>query len=318
MSAPQETRGGYLVETSTTRRVPPAERAEFWSDLVSSFHCRLRFDYPHRRDFHGTSVRQHTRTYQLVGWRSDEDVASRTVRTIKTDPDDDYRLIVPVAGRMTLRHGGRVVELRPGHAGLTPMSEPFQLWQGRGTEAFVLTAPRREFDRRLGQRAPRVAGLDLSVGLGRLIGDLAVGLFEERACLNREQFDAVSDRLVELVCLLLLGDDRPAPCSLHDIEQMARRYVRAHADDPALNPHSMASALGWSLRQVQLALKQCQTTPTKLIKEERLGLARDRLRSPVYRHRSITDIAHQLGFGSASAFSNAFHERYGERPRDMR
>lgn len=318
MTAVQLADRGYLVETSSTRLVPPAERAGYWSDLVSSFHCRLTFDYPNHHDFHGKSVRLRTRSYQLVGWRSDEDVASRTIRTIKTDPDDDYRLIFPVTGQMTLRHAENVVELRPGCAGLMPMSEPFQLWQGHDTKAFVLTAPRREFDHRLNQHAPRIAGLDLSAGLGRLIGDLAIGLFEERTSLDAEQFDAVSDRLVELVCLQLLGDERPPPCALDDVESMARRHVRAHADDPRLSPHTMARSLGWSLRQVQLALRQSRTTPTKLIKDERLALARERLRSPSYRHHSVTEIAHRLGFGSVSAFSNAFRARYGERPRDVR
>ncbi|TCK19949.1 helix-turn-helix domain-containing protein [Pseudonocardia endophytica] len=308
----------YLVERSTTREVPPSQRAEYWTELVSGFHCRMRFEFAQRGNFDGTTVRQRTRNYQLVGWRSDEDTIGRTAHGIRTDPDDDYRLIFPVRGTMALRHAGVETGLRPGRAGLAPMSVPLQIWQGGGTEAFVLTAPRCEFDRRLPDGAPRVTALDVSSGLGRLVGDLAVGLFEERDALDRRQFDAVSDRLVELVCLMLLGEDRPGNETLADLERTLRRYAREHAGDRELNPHTMARAVGWSLRQIQLALKQSGITPTALIREERLLLARDRLRGLPHERESITDIALQLGFSSTGAFSTAFRERFGMRPRDIR
>lgn len=318
MSRGRRATEAYVVETSTTRRVLPHERTEFWTDLVSSYHCALRFEYPHRKDFHGSAVRQRTATYQLVGWRSDEDLVTRTPQAIKTDSDEDYRLIFPVAGRMVIRHADSEVSLHPGRAGLTAMSQPFQLWQSRATEAFVMTIPRRDFDLRLNRREPHAAGLNLTTGLGRVIRDLAIALFQERNVLNRNQFDAICDRLVELVCMHLLGDNRPpTPGTLGELDAIARRYVRENADDQQLTPQSLAAALGWSLRQVQLALQETGTTPRQLIKDERLRIARERLQSRSSQE-SITKIAHQLGFSSTSAFSNAFRARYGIRPRDLR
>lgn len=315
----RQARQAYLVEASMTESVPPHERADFWTDTVTGYQCRLRFEFPHRQDFHGRAVRQHTPTHQLIGWRSDEVVVTRTPQAIEADPDEDYRLIFVLAGLMTLRYDGQEFPLRPARAGLAPMSESFQLWQGAATEAVVMTLPRRDFDIRLNRRDPRIAGLDLTTGLGRIVGDLVVGLHEERDTLDRQQFDAVSDRLAELVCMLLLGDDRPPVTgSLSDVEATVRRHIRANAHDPGLTPHSTAAALGWSLRQIQLALQAAGTTPRRLIKEERLELARTRLQSPAYRSRSITDLARQLGFSSASAFSSAFRHRYGVRPRDLR
>ncbi|WP_269769188.1 helix-turn-helix domain-containing protein [Nocardiopsis gilva] len=80
----------------------------------------------------------------------------------------------------------------------------------------------------------------------------------------------------------------------------------------------MARSLGWSLRQVQVALQQAGTTPSELIREERLRLVRDRLRSPAYRHMSITELAYATGFSSASALSTAFKRRFGITPREAR
>ncbi len=59
------------------------------------------------------------------------------------------------------------------------------------------------------------------------------------------------------------------------------------------------------------------TTPSRLIKEERLRIARERLRCADFAS-TITDLANRLHFSSVGAFSNAFRERYGMRPRDLR
>ncbi|KAB2385918.1 helix-turn-helix domain-containing protein [Actinomadura montaniterrae] len=80
----------------------------------------------------------------------------------------------------------------------------------------------------------------------------------------------------------------------------------------------MAHGLGWSLRQVQLALQQAGTTPRELIREERLRLVRDRLRDPRPRHVSISALGHAAGIPSPSAFSAAYRRRFGESPRDTR
>jgi AraC-like DNA-binding protein len=99
---------------------------------------------------------------------------------------------------------------------------------------------------------------------------------------------------------------------------MVRRFVRANAADPELTGAAVARRLGWSLRQVQLALQHAGTTPRELIREERLRLVRDRLRSPRHRHLTITELAHASGFSSASALSTAFRRRYGTSPRELR
>ena len=102
------------------------------------------------------------------------------------------------------------------------------------------------------------------------------------------------------------------------MEAVVRRYVREHAADPDLTGAVMARALGWSLRQVQVALQRVGTTPRELIREERLRMVRERLQTPAYQHLSITDLAYASGFSSGSALSNAFRHRFGVSPREMR
>ncbi|GAA2587433.1 AraC family transcriptional regulator [Actinomadura fulvescens] len=309
----------YSVESFRTAEVPPHERADCWSEHVTGYQGRLDYRYPHREDFQAGTVRQRTEAYQLVEFWSDQVRYARTAGLVRADPDEDYRLLVPITGALVVRQDDREVRLTPGTGGLITLSAPSELLHEASTRAFIMTIPAREVNSPLNLSAPLSAGLDLSAGLGRVVADMVAGAARERGGLGRVQFDALSDRIVELLCMLVAGDDRPdAPGHLVEVEALARRYVRAHAADPGLNGITMARELGWSLRQVQLALQRAGTTPRELIREERLRLARDRLQNPAYRHMSITELAHASGFSSVSALSNGFRHRYGMSPREMR
>ncbi|MPY62916.1 AraC family transcriptional regulator [Streptomyces spongiae] len=311
--------GSYTVESQTTGEVDPRERADFWREHIGTYQPRMGFRYACTDNFRGEAVRQRTGVYQLVKYGSDQIEYSRTSHQVRQDPDGDYRLLLPVSGEIVLRQDGQEARLTPGTGTLVTFGEPFQCLQDADTQAFILTIPAHEVDGPLNRRSPVATGLDLTTGLGRIVGSMLNDLYEERDHLTDPQFNAVSDRIVELVCMLAVGDDRPdTPGHLGEVEAMVRRYVREHACDPGLTGTSMARALGWSLRQIQLALQRAGTTPRDLIREERLRLVRDRLQCTECEHITITDLAHASGFSSASTLSTAFRQRYGVSPREMR
>ncbi|MCX4987809.1 MULTISPECIES: helix-turn-helix domain-containing protein [unclassified Streptomyces] len=311
--------GSYLVETRSTGAVEPRERADFWSEHIGSYQSRMGYRFGRPDNFRGETVRQRTETYQLVRFRSDEIEYSRTARQVREDPDGDYRLLLPLTGEIVLRQDGQEARLTPGTGTLVSFGSPFECLQDASTQAFVLTIPAREVDGPLNRKSPLATGLDLTRGLGRVVGSMLDGLYAERDDLSDSQFDAVSDRVVELLCMLATGDDRPDGARhLTGVETVVRRHVREHAADPGLTGTSMARALGWSLRQVQLALQHAGTTPRDLIREERLRLVRERLRCGDCEHLTITDLAYASGFSSASALSTAFRQRFGVSPREMR
>ena len=230
-----------------------------------------------------------------------------------------YRFLLPLHGELLLLQDGREARLSPGTGGLAAPAAPLRVVQRCPARALVLTIPPHEVDGRLNVPALPMTGLDLTAGLGRVVADMVRAVGEERDTLSEPQFDAACDRITELLCLIVAGRGRPpAPGHLAEVEAVVRRHVREHATDPGLTGSAMAQDLGWSLRQIQLALQRAGTTPRELIREERLRLVRDRLRDPLYRHVSITDLAHATGFSSASALSHAFRRRFGVSPRDLR
>ncbi|MBC2908354.1 helix-turn-helix domain-containing protein, partial [Streptomyces sp. PSKA01] len=260
--------------------------------------------------FRGEMVRQRSGTYQVVTWHSDQIEYARTPGLIRQMPDPDYRLLFPLSGELRLRQDDQEVRLTPGTGSLFTLGAPFELLHGASLRGVIMSIPAQEIDGPLNRKAPLATGLDLTKGLGRVVHSVMRSLNQERDHLTTPQFDAVCDRVVELLCMLACGNDRPdAPGHLTEVEAMVRRYVRDHAADPDLSGNSMARALGWSLRQIQLALQHVGTTPRDLIREERLRLVRERLLCADCGHMTITDLAYASGFSSGSAMSTAFHRR---------
>lgn len=311
--------GEYVLESSTTGEIAPHEQTDFWHEHVASYHCRLEHRFPRADAFEGGTESQRSERYHLIDFWSEAIEYTRTAHQVRSDPDQDYRLLMPLEGRMLVRQAGQQTSLERGAAGIIGLGEPFQLLHDGPARALILALPAREVDDPLNRTSPLSAGFDLTTGLGRVIGDMVTGLHQERAELTGRHFDAVCDRVAGLVCMLAEGDDRPeVPGHLAEVERMVRRHVRQVASDPELTGAAVAHALGWSLRQVQLALQQAGTTPRDLIREERLRLGHERLRSPSLRHLSVTEIAGASGFSSPSSFSTAYRRRYGMTPRESR
>ncbi|WP_330231710.1 AraC family transcriptional regulator [Nocardia sp. NBC_00508] len=308
-----------LIESAATHDVAPHERADYWAELIQSHHrLRMGYAFPRQRDFDGRTVLRRTANYQIIGWQADAVTYYRSAGHVRADSDGDYRLVLPTTGHVAIWQEDQHALMSPGIGCLVTIDQPFAFTQIGGTKGLTMTIPRCEVDHRLNRAAPSGQRLDFRSGLGRVVADLATGLIAERADLTHHQFDAVSDRLVELLCMHIVGDHPTESRHLTEVESAVRRYIRTHAHDPELSGASVAHALGWSLRQIQLALQHGGTTLRDLIREERLQLARARLQNPAYRHWSIAALAHELGFSSASAFTTSFRCRFGTTPREVR
>lgn len=307
-----------IAEAATTSAIEPHERVDYWTHLISSYQCGLAFRFPQSTDFRGRTTRRHTGAYQLVGWDSDAVSYARTPKLIRTDPDSDYRLLVPLTGTLRFRHYDDTGSLSPGSACLVSTDEPFAMAMGDGSHGLILTISYEEIRHRLNRYHLPPQPLDLTAGLGGVAGAVANTLYTQRDALTDSQFDVVAEQLVDLLCMQILGEPPSTPNHLSQVEATARRYISGHAGDPELTGARVAAALGWSLRQLQLAFSAAGTTPSEVIREQRLQIARDRLRNPAYRHRSVADIAADLGFGSVSSFTKAFRRRFGTTPGQVR
>jgi len=307
----------YALESHRCDDVAPADRAEWWTELVSSIHSRMSFRMP--EGYRGRLEHQHTRAYQLVRWWGDEESIRRSGGDVRRHPHGACELLVPLTGSMLIRQSDLVLSLEPGSVALTTLDAPMDMWHSDKFSCLALVIARTRLETRIGAAVTRTVGLNAEHGMGRIVVDLLASLRSQAHTIDGMAFDAAADRAVDLLCLAYGGALLPPVYEpQNDLVATVRGFVRANAHDMSLSGAAVAAQLGWSLRQIQVRLQRIGTTPSALIREERLELARLRLQHPGWDHRTVESVARASGFRNASTFSNAYRERFGERPTDTR
>ncbi|SFB49813.1 AraC-type DNA-binding protein [Amycolatopsis marina] len=308
----------FHAETASTAGMPPGDAREFWRSVATNYQCQMDCEFPENEAVTGTLTRMRTDRNQVLAWHSPPVRYGRKPKHVRKDGIDSYVLLAPTAGTAIIDADDGELVLRPGYASLVSTARPFTVTHSPHAQLRAVTIQRREIQRRMNRHARLSAPLDFSTGLGGVVHNLLDSIVRELDQLTSHQFDAVVDRLTELLCIQLGDCVINAGDHYSEIEAAIRRYVRDHAQDPGLNGEMIASALGWSVRQIQLALQRAGTTARELVREERLSLAHDCLANPAYRNISITELAHRCGFVSAGTFSTAFRQRFGMTPRELR
>lgn len=291
---------------------------DYWADYSDAHFLNGYHAYSKDRPYQVQTIRQATNLYALHTFRQEgQKEVTHTARHSR-GRDEFYHLFVVTEGESILtRQGEAEAEAPAGTALLATQCKPFDMRVG-GFGGFVLAVPYVELNERLGSKSPEQTAFNTNQGLGRLVTDMLRGLFEQRDHVSEREFNAVCDRLVELLCMLLVGDDCPDSNQAQAIASAMRRYVHQHAGNPALSLSAVATALGWSPRRLQEVMSQAGTSYRELVREERLEAARRLLSDPVELQARVSDVAVRCGFASGNVLSTLFKERYGETPRDYR
>jgi AraC-like DNA-binding protein len=156
--------------------------------------------------------------------------------------------------------------------------------------------------------------------------------------------------LVKLACTTLMNFYRALPSmtadeasrAVHPVVDLCATAVNGHAESP-LARSALQNSLGTRVRRfIEMDLEspdlsvekiekrfRCSRThlyrtfPTpggiaSYIRDRRLRRANQKMRDPRHAHRSVTDIAYELGFSSSTVFGRAFKRRFDMTPRDAR
>ncbi|OLT39998.1 hypothetical protein BJF85_06535 [Saccharomonospora sp. CUA-673] len=306
------------ADVSSTDGLAPSDSRERWRQIATTYQCRMTCEFPD--DDTGASTLRRTKTdrNQVLAWRSPRVRYRRTSTHMRQDAIDSYILLVADSGTADISVDTGRLAVHPGHGALVATTRPFDVTHTPYAELRAVTVERRTIRQRLSTVDDPVIPLDLMGGLGGIVQDTLDSTLRVADQLSAHEFDAVIDRLVELVCVLVETDTIGSGDHLGELEAAIRRHVRDNAQDPNLNSELIAGALGWSVRQIQSALQRSGTTCRELIKQERLSIAHERLSSPAYRGMSVTELAYHCGFSTPARFSTAFKEHFGMTPRDLR
>jgi AraC-like DNA-binding protein len=252
--------------------------------------------------------------------RTDPNLLVRTPRLVRSSPSDDMLLLVQLDGAATLRQRDRVVHLPAGTATLCDPLVEYAVSCDELSHQLVLMVPRacvRQLSAPVSEL--RLRRMDAHTATLRALIGVAGESLHAEAELDRAESDVLAGAILDLTraALVRLSSGSVLPTSHDGIARTALAYVRAHCDDPILDPEYVARAAGVSLRTLATALGD-NGPPGRAIRTERLHRARERLLDPRHSRSGVAEIAEMSGFRDATTFTRAFRREYGSAPSELR
>ncbi|WP_017594507.1 AraC-like ligand-binding domain-containing protein [Nocardiopsis potens] len=116
-----------------------------------------------------------------------------------------YLVFINRSGWLRLEQNGMRVQGSPEQACLATAAQPFSVELAEATRPLVVFLPYDRVAARIGAHARMPALLDLSSGLGAVVGTVAEALIEQCSEVTAGEFDAVVRHIAEITCLSLGG-----------------------------------------------------------------------------------------------------------------
>jgi AraC-like DNA-binding protein len=248
-----------------------------------------------------------------------------TVNPSASGGPGDTVLFLALSGHQRFDHGGRSGDLSPGAAMFGFGALPSAIESVTAASSITVSLPPDAIRDRFPD-LERIAGLMLAADWAemRLLGAYLDALRFARDLDSAGVAAMVTRQLTDLVLAALsraAGEPLPddvaggvAGARMRLVEEIIRRH---HAD-PLLNARRIAAIAGHSPRYVQMLLARKGTTVTEAIHAARLEAALEKLTSPGWSHRRISEIAYAVGYTDPSHFVRVFRRRYGTTPSGMR
>ena len=301
----------------STAALPRRDAAEVWHERVSGYYETLPVAAG-AGPFHVRTASWNLGEQLTVHARFSAREQARTVRKIRADQVDHYRLILQLQGVLRVDADGQRVQVQPGQLLLTDMSRPERYSVDPGSN-IVLFLPRERLDAALPQPMDLHGLLPQGAAASLLAAHLrgVLGQFGE---LRQSEATPVARATLHLVAAALAPlartQERARPAAEATLLRQARRYIDQHLLDGELSPQRIAAAFKVS-RATLYRLFEPLGGVTAYIREQRLRRVHGLLSAPSQRHHLAT-LAAAHGFSDASALSHAFKQHFGYSPSEAR
>lgn len=229
-------------------------------------------------------------------------------------------------GRQRFTSRGGQLEAGPGQAIICDGDTVFSRAFPQPMRELVLLVPRSALssDGGAGRLAqPRVVdfrrtqGPDGSEGSQDPTRDAARTVAEQISAVlsapSTESPETVEKRLLGQLTALLAPPSWSA-----DSRDAAIAHIQDQLHDPGLDAQQIADAAGLSTRQLSRVLAAAGTSVPRAILAARLEAAVQLLGDPQHAHRSMAEIAQEVGFSSPAQFSRSCRDRHGIPPLQLR
>lgn len=304
--------GAYVVERTDTRSAPH-DPAGYWVDHVGAHHGSFHYRFADPRAFRAGTIVQRNSEHRVVDFWSDGLQYTKTQADVRADGELGNLFFVARRGALELEQGGERIRVAPGQGALISKARPLQFHHISYAQGwtFDLAAARAPDGLWRGPLA-----MNLQNGLGAVVAAMISSVSTQHASLGSYEFHRAC-RTIDDLLFACMVDRGGLPDTLASVEQAVRDYVARHACDPDLTPARLAHSLGWSLRQIQLALQRAGTSSSELIRSTRINRAFDLLRQAPP-STTISSVAYACGFRSVTSFNAVFKRQFGVSPSEVR
>ncbi|MDX2815301.1 helix-turn-helix domain-containing protein [Streptomyces sp. NPDC006207] len=312
-----------MIEAFCTDIQPPAERAEYWRDAVRRAFTRLEIRTQGAAELHGAIRRACVAGVQAGFLEASPQRMARTAPLIAADGDGSLIVSLQHTGGSVAAQDGRETPVAAGELVILDSRRPYVLDFAGPVRQHVATVPRQLLD--LPDSLLRLAtGRTYSPGhgIGGILASYVDGLVtttEHCICAqDAKRFlrQGIVDVLTALVALEGTSGEQAAV--ERALLQRVRAYIRAHLDDPALSPATVAVAHHISVRYLYQLFQDEPMTVGRWIQRLRLEACRRDLVRPELAGQTVAAIAHRWGFASHAHFSRTFRAVYGLSPAEWR
>lgn len=234
-----------------------------------------------------------------------------------------YLLMIPLSGRLWFVQNGRKGVVDPDGYVLFNRQVFHEVWSEPGQRVLTLHVPLSDLRGRLAsvedhisQRfAPNETMTRLLVCLLRGITDV----FGDRDPPNPE---ALATEIISFVALTLGAEDCGPAIDVRNARYHLRRrifdFIERNLGDQDLSPKKIAASSRISLSYLYSLFNDDDTTVGQFVQNKRLQRAYEILVADARGHRTIAEIAYQVGFKNVSHFSRSFSRHFRVAPRDVR
>jgi AraC family transcriptional regulator, positive regulator of tynA and feaB len=310
----------------TTSAIKPSKQFEYWRETVCQSFVPLR---PERSIGSARSrFRGELSAWQSAGIRfarvsGDGQSVYRDAKSITSQDQAVYFLNYQYRGHSVVEQAGRKATLSPGSFALLDAMQPFRMEVSDNFDQLSIKIPHTVLTP-LFIHPPQA--LAYSVGSASAGGRLAMKAFvalADEVELELNTFTHIALKNALRLLALSLSSNRDGVASIKSsrtlktldaLRQRAMLLMQTELSNADFSPNQTAQDLGVSLRYLQAAFAQSNTSMREWILEQRLSRCRTDLLQALRMTTTIASIAYSHGFNDLSYFNRAFKSRYGCTP----
>ena len=300
-----------------------ADSSDEWNNLLSNIFGSIRAEPRGGDPFQASLAALSIGDVSMIQCKSRAANVIHRPQDMPPGSKNDFIIKVQMQGNSTIRLRNSELALRTGDYMICDNSQPYCL--AFEEETTIISIPVAEtYLRRFSPFPNDVAFLpvDGSNPIRRVSYDYLHSLWRNDV---NEMSEFAKSRLAETfleLAVLSIADQQrllvPAKPGHRELYQRCCNYIDLHFADEALIPAQIAGANGISLRLLQTTFAEQNTSVRHFLTARRLQEAMRILETPIYKSRTISEIAYRSGFRSLAAFSRAFKEHFGKTPSDVR